>query len=150
MLITQWGKIMQFNSLDPLLFLLAMLGFFTLFTVIMYFKGLMWFQQTGTNATDNWFTSFESRDAASGGWFHRFGRPVLVLLFITLISYPIVTNLITLSPFHLFIFIFVFHFPSELILLIISTIILWRIHKQPRMMKSEHPMEDPFPNDDSG
>jgi len=66
---------MQFNNLDPLLFLLAILGFFTLFTVIMYSKGLMWFQQTGTNATDNWFVSFESRDIASGSWFRRFGRP---------------------------------------------------------------------------
>ncbi len=141
---------MQFNNLDPLLFLLAILGFFTLFTVIMYFKGLMWFQQTGTNATDNWFVSFESRDLASGSWFRRFGRPALVFFFIHVISYPVVTNLIVLSPFQFFIFIIVFYIPTGIILLIVMTAILWRIHKQPTIKESEHPIEDPFPDADSG
>ena len=141
---------MQFNNLDPLLFLLAILGFFTLFTVIMYFKGLMWFQQTGTNATDNWFVSFESIDIASGSWFRRFGRPALVFLFIHLISYTVVTNLIVLSPFHFFIFIFVFYIPTGIILVIIMTAILWRIHRQPKIRESQHPIEDPFPDADSG
>ena len=132
------------------MFLLAILGFFTLFTVIMYFKGLMWFQQTDRNATDNWFVSFESRDLASGSWMRRFGRPAIVLWLVHLMSYYVVTNLVVLSPFQFFIFVFVFYVPTGTILGIILAIILWRIHRQPTIMESEHPIEDPFPDADSG
>jgi hypothetical protein len=121
----------QTGGFNPFVFFVAFLGFMIGFLAYGYYKGLLWFQQDSPKRADSWFATFESRDAASGGWFRRFGRPVVVLLFITLISYPIVTNLIALSPFQLFIFIFVFHIPSELILLIISTVIMWRIHKQP-------------------
>ncbi|MHA1927865.1 MAG: hypothetical protein ACTSV2_04695, partial [Candidatus Thorarchaeota archaeon] len=83
---------------------------------------------------------------ASGGWFRRFGRPVTVLIFVRLISYQVVTNLVVLSPFQLFIFIFAFYIPSSTILGIILTVILWRIHKQPTIKEREHPIEDPFPD----
>ena len=141
---------MQINSWDPLLPLAAFLAFLTLFFVFGYFKGLLWFQQDDANKTDNWFVSFNARDLASGGWFRRFGRPVTVLIFVRLISYQVVTNLVVLSPFQLFIYIFVFYIPTGIILLIILTVILWRIHRQPRIMESEHPVEDPFPDADSG
>jgi hypothetical protein len=120
---------MQVNSWDPLMFLVALLGFLTLFTVIMYFKGLMWFQQTGKNATDNWFVSFESRDLASGSWFRRFGRPAIVLFFVHWMSYYVVTYLVVLSPFQFFIFVFVFYIPTGTILGIILAAILWRIQR---------------------
>ena len=141
---------MQANSWDPLMFLLAFLGFLILFLGFGYFKGLLWFQQDGVNKTDNWFVSFESRDLASGSWFRRFGRPVIVLYFVHLMSYYIVTNLVVLSPLHFFIFIFAFYIPSGTILAIIMTVILWRIHRQPKIKEREHPIEDPFPDADSG
>ena len=137
---------MQVNSWDPLILLAAFLGFLILFLGFGYSKGLLWFQQDGANKTDNWFVSFESRDLASGSWFRRFGRPALVFFFIHLISYPIVTNLIVLSPFQFFIFILVFYIPTGIILVIIMTAILWRIHKQPMIKEREHPIEDPFPD----
>ena len=141
---------MQVNSWDPLMLLVAFLGFLILFLGFGYFKGLLWFQQDDANKTDNWFVSFESRDLASGGWFHRFGRPVIVLYFVHLMSYYIVTNLVVLSPFQFFIFIIAFYIPSGTILAIIMTAILWRIHKQPMIKEREHPIEDPFPDADSG
>ena len=110
----------------------------------------MWFQQTDTNATNNWFVSLEARDVASGSWLRRFGRPALVLFFVHLLSYYVVTNMIVLSPFQLFIFVFVYYIPTDIILGIIFIAIFWRIHKQPRITESEHPIEDPFPDDDSG
>jgi hypothetical protein len=121
----------QTSSFDPVLFILVFLSVVIVIWAYGYSKGLLWFQQDSKKKSESLLASFNARDAASGGWFHRFGRPVIVLLFITLISYPIVTNLIELSSFQLFIFIFVFHFPSELILLIISAVIMWRIHRQP-------------------
>ncbi len=137
---------MQINSWDPLLLLAAFLGFLILFVGFGYFKGLLWFQQDGENITDNWFVSFNARDLASGGWFHRFGRPVTVLIFVHLISYQVVTNLVVLSPFQLFIYILVFYIPTSIVLLIILTVILWRIHKQPKINERKHPIEDPFPD----
>jgi len=125
------GVIVQTSGFDPILFILAVFGFVIVFGVYGYFKGLLWFQQDSAKRSESLLASFNARDEASGGWFRRFGRVLVVLLFITLISYPVVTNLIVLSPFQLFIFIFVFHFPSELILLIILTVIYWRIRKQP-------------------
>lgn len=110
----------------------------------------MWFQQTDTNTTDNWFISLEARDAASGSWLRRFGRPALVLFFVHLLSYYIITNLVELSPFQLFVFIFVYYIPTDIILGVVFIVIFWRIHKQPRITESEHPIEDPFPDDDSG
>jgi hypothetical protein len=121
----------QTSGFDPVLFILMFLSVVIVIWAYGYSKGLLWFQQDSKKKSERLLASFNARDAASGGWFHRFGRPVIVLMFITLISYPIVTSLIALSPFQLFIFIFVFHFPSELILIIISTVIMWRIHKQP-------------------
>lgn len=122
---------MQTSGLDPVLFILVFLSVVIVVWAYGYSKGLLWFQQDSKKKSESLLASFNARDAASGGWFHRFGRPVIVLMFITLISYPIVTSLIALSPFQLFIFVFVFHFPSELILIIISTVIMWRIHRQP-------------------
>ncbi|TFG32494.1 hypothetical protein EU528_03120 [Candidatus Thorarchaeota archaeon] len=122
---------MQTGSFNPFVFFVAFLGFMIGFIAYGYYKGLLWFQQDSAKRSESLLASFNVRDEASGGWFRRFGRGLVVLLFITLISYPIVTNLIVLSPFQLFIFIFVFHLPSELILLIILTVIYWRIHKQP-------------------
>jgi len=137
---------MQVNSWDPLMLLVAFLGFLILFLGFGYFKGLLWFQQDGKNKTDNWFFSFNARDLASGGWFRRFGRPAIVLYFVHLMSYYIVTNLVVLSPFQLFIYIFVFYIPTGIVLLIILTVILWRIHRQPKIKEREHPIEDPFPD----
>lgn len=141
---------MQVNSWDPLTLLLLFLGFLVLFIGFGYFKGLLWFQQEGAKETDNWFTSFESRDLASGGRFRRFGRPCVVLLFVHLISYPVVTNLVILSPFQFVIFIFVFYIPTGIILEIIMIAILWRIYRTPKVNESEHLTEDPFPDADSG
>jgi len=125
----------QTSGFDPILFILAFFGFLIVFWAYGYSKGLLWFQQDSAKRSESWLTSFNARDAASGGWFRRFGRILVVLLFITLISYPVVTNLIALSPFQLFIFIFVIHLPSELILLIILAAMLRRIRKQPIPIK---------------
>ena len=122
---------MQTSGFDPVIFILAFFGFLIIFWVYGYSKGLLWFQQDSAKRSESWLVTFNARDEASGGWFRRFGRVLLVLLIITLVSYPVVTNLIALSPFQLFIFIFVFHFPSELILLIILAANVRRIRKQP-------------------
>jgi hypothetical protein len=121
----------QTSGFDPLLFILMFLIFLTVFSAYGYSRGLLWFQQDNPKRADSWFVTFESRDAASGGWFRRFGRPVLVLFFIHVISYPVVTNLISLSSFEFFIFVFVFYIPSDVIVVIILSVIMWRIHKQP-------------------
>jgi hypothetical protein len=123
--------IVQTSGFDPLLFILMFLIFLTVFSAYGYSRGLLWFQQDNPKRADSWFVTFESRDAASGGWFRRFGRPVLVLFFIHVISYPVVTNLISLSSFEFFIFVFVFYIPSDVIVVIILSVIMWRIHKQP-------------------
>ncbi len=125
------GVVLQASGFDPLLFILMFLVFLTVFLAYGYSRGLLWFQQDNPKRADSWFATFESRDAASGGWFRRFGRPVLVLFFIHAISYPIVTNLIVLSPLQFFIFVFVFHIPSDAIVVIILSAILWRVHRQP-------------------
>ena len=129
--ISRRGVILQASGFDPLLFILMFLVFLTVFLVYGYSRGLLWFQQDSPKRADSWFVTFESRDAASGGWFRRFGRPVLVLFFIHAISYPIVTNLIVLSPLQFFIFVFVFYIPSDVIVVIILSVILWRVRKQP-------------------
>ena len=134
---SRMGEIMQVNSWDSLTFLLAFLGFLVLFIGFGYFKGLLWFQQDGANETDNWFVSFESRDLASGGWFRRFGRPVIVLYVAHLLSYQVVTNLIVLSPFQFSIYVFVLYIPTNIILGIILITISWRIHRQPKVKENE-------------
>ena len=131
------GEIMQVNTWDPLTSVLLFLGFLTLILVIGYFKGLLWFQQTGTNATDNWFVSFQQRDLASGGWFHRFGRPVIVLHIVVILSYPVITNLVVLSPFQFVIYILVFYIPIQLILVIISFAIIARVNRQPESKENK-------------
>ena len=135
--ISRRGVIVQIGGFDPLLFILMFLVFLTVFLAYGYSRGLLWFQQDSAKRADNWLVTFESRDAASGGWFRRFGRPVLVLFFIRLISYWVVTNPIVLSPFQFFIFVFVFYLPSGIVLVIILTAILWRIHKQPVTRENE-------------
>jgi len=121
----------QTSGFDPVLFILAFFGFLIIFWAYLYSKGLLWFQQDSAKRSESWIATFNERDEASGGWFRRFGRALLVLLFITLISYPIITYLNVLSPVQLFIFMFVFHFPIELILLIILTVNIRRIQKHP-------------------
>ena len=128
---------MQVNTWDPLTFALLVLGFITLFLVIGYFKGLLWFQQARTSATDNWLVSFQQRDLASGGWFHRFGRPVIVLHIAVIFSYPVVMNLVVLSPFQFAIYICVFYIPIQLILVIISLAIITRANRQPESKENE-------------
>ena len=128
---------MQVNTWDPLTFVLLVLGFITLFLVIGYFKGLLWFQQARTSATDNWLVSFQQRDLASGGWFHRFGRPVIVLHIAVIFSYPIIMNLVVLSPFQSVIYICVFYIPIQLILVIISFAIIARVNRQPESKENE-------------
>lgn len=128
---------MQVNTWDPLTFVLLVLGFIALFIVVGYFKGLLWFQQTGTNTTDNWFVSFQQRDLASGGWFHRFGRPVIILHIGVILSYPVITNLVVLSPFQLFIYIVMFYIPIESILVFISFVIIRRVNRQPESKENE-------------
>ena len=128
---------MQVNPWDPHTFVLLILGFVTLFLVVGYFKGLLWFQQARTSATDNWLVSFQQKDLASGGWFHRFGKPVIVLHIAVILSYPIITNLIVLSPFQFFIYIFLFYLPIESILVIISFVIIRRVNRQPESKEDE-------------
>jgi len=128
---------MQVNTWDPFTFVLLVLGFMALFIVVGYFKGLLWFQQTGTNATGNWFVSFQQRDLASGGWFHRFGRPVIALHIAVILSYPVVTSLVVLSPFQFFIYIFVFYIPVQIILVVISSTIFARVNRQPELEENE-------------
>ena len=128
---------MQVNTWDPHTFVLLILGFMTLFVLVGYFKGLLWFQQARTNATDNWLVSFQQRDLASGGWFHRFGRPVIVLHIAVIFSYPILMNLVVLSPFQSVIYICVFYIPIQLILVIISFAIIARVNRQPESKENE-------------
>jgi len=135
---------MQAGSWNPLFFLIAFLCFLILFLGYGYFNKLLWFQQKGVTKADNWFVSFKSRDLASGGWFHRFGRPVVVLIFLNLVVFRIVIYFSIFSPFQLFIFAFVFYIPIGVIFGIILLAILWRIHKQPIISEGEHPLEDPF------
>ena len=105
---------------------------------------MLWFQHDNTKETDNWFTSFMERNLTSGGWFRRFGRPVIVLFFVHLVSYPVVTNLVVLSPFQFVIFIFVFYLPTGAILEIVLIAILWKIYSQPRSNENVQPTDDPF------
>lgn len=128
---------MQVSAWDPHTFVLLILGFMTLFIVVGYFKGLLWFQQARTSATDNWLVSFQQRDLASGGWFHRFGRPVIVLHIAVIFSYPVVMNLVVLSPFQSVIYICVFYIPIQLILVIISFAIIARVNKQPESKENK-------------
>ncbi len=128
---------MQLNPWDPHTFVLLILGFMTLFVLVGYFKGLLWFQQARTSAADNWLVSFQRRDLASGGWFHRFGRPVIVLHIAVIFSYPILMNLVVLSPFQSVIYICVFYIPIQLILVIISFAIIARVNRQPESNENE-------------
>jgi len=128
---------MQVNPWDPHTFVLLILGFVTLFLVVGYFKGLLWFQQARTSATDNWLVSFQQKDLASGGWFHRFGKPVAVLNVAVFLSHIVVMNLGVLSPFQFFVYIFVFYIPIQLILVIISFAIIARVNRQPESKENE-------------
>jgi len=128
---------MQVNPWDPHTFVLLILGFITLFLVVGYFKGLLWFQQARTSATDNWLVSFQQKDLASGGWFHRFGRPVVVLNVAVFLSHIVVMNLGVLSPFQFFVYIFVFYIPIQIILVIISFAIIARVNRQPEPKENE-------------
>jgi uncharacterized membrane protein len=139
---------MQTDSWDPLLFLVAFLCFLMLFLGYGYYNKLLWFQQGSAAQTDNWFVSFQTRDLASGGRFHRIGRPVIVLIFLNLITLRIVMYFSLLSPIQLFVFVFVFYIPTGAILTIILLAILWRIHKQSRVFEREPSIEDPFPDSD--
>lgn len=128
---------MQAIAWDPLTFVILVLSFMTLFLVVMYFKRLLWFQQTGTSTPDNWLVSFHRKDLASGGWFHRFGRPVVVLHITVILSYPVVTSLVVLSPIQFFIYIVMFYIPVQIILLIISSAIVARVNRQPEPKEDE-------------
>lgn len=128
---------MQLNPWDPHTFVLLILGFITLFLVVGYFKELLWFQQARTSATDNWLVSFQQKDLASGGWFHRFGRPVVVLNVAVFLSHIVVMNLGVLSPFQFFVYIFVFYIPIQIILVIISFAIIARVNRQPESKENE-------------
>ena len=125
------GINLQTSGFDPVLFILALFSFLIVFGVYGYSKGLLWFQQDSAKRSESLLASFNARDAASGGWFRRFGKPILVLFFIHVISYPVVTNLFTLSPFQFFIFGFMYYIPSGIILATIMFAIWWRILKQP-------------------
>ena len=97
----------------------------------------MWFQQDSEKRANSWLVTFDERDATSGNWFHRFGRPVVVLFLLHLISYPIVTNLFDLTPFQSFLFVVGYYLPSGLILTIILFVLLRRVLKQPLMRENE-------------
>jgi len=133
---------LQTSGFDPLLFILVIFSFVIVFGVYGYFKGLLWFQQDSAKRSESWITTFNARDEASGGWFRKYGRGLLVLLVIILISYPIITNLFAISPFQLFIFEFVFRFPTELILLIILIVKVGRIRKYPLPEKTSSDYND--------
>ena len=122
---------MQFEGWNPVLFIIAFVVFVAIFWAYLYSQGMMWFQQDSEKRANSWFITFNERDKASGNWFHRFGRWLLVLWFIHLISYQIVTNFIELTPYQLGLFVLVYYLPTELILGITLLVIMWRIHKQP-------------------
>lgn len=147
--ISRRGVILQASGFDPLLFILMFLVFSTVFLAYGYSRGLLWFQQDSSKRADSWLVTFESRDAASGGWSRRFGRPAIVLFFIRVISYLVVTNLIVLSPLQFFIFVFVFYIPSDAIVVIVLSAVLWRIHKQPvpREVSQDQPDESVLKSD---
>ena len=122
---------MQFEGWNPILFIVAMVIFVAIFWAYAYYKGLWWFQQGSKEKAESILASFNARDEASGGWYSRFGRPSTVLLFLYLISYPLVTNLFVLTPFQLGLFVLGYYLPVGLILTIFVFVMLWRIHKQP-------------------
>ena len=142
MYISRSGEILQTSGFDPMLFILVIFSFVIVFGVYGYFKGLLWFQQDSAKRSESWITTFNARDEASGGWYHRYGWALLVLIVIVLISYPIITNLVVLSPFQLFIFEFVFRLPTELILLIILIVKVGRIRKYPLPEKTSPDYND--------
>jgi hypothetical protein len=121
---------MQIEGWNPILFIVMLALFVIIFWAYLYSRGLMWFQQNNEKRADSWLVTFEERDAASGNWFHRFGRLTVVLFLIHFISYPLVTNLIELTPFQFFLFVVGYYLPSGLILAIVLFIILRRIYKQ--------------------
>ncbi|MBN2228096.1 MAG: hypothetical protein JW779_00780 [Candidatus Thorarchaeota archaeon] len=122
---------MQIGNFNPILLILAFLVFFTVFVVYGYSRGLLWFQQDSTKRAESLLASFNARDEASGGWYRRFGKPVIVLFIVHVISYPVVTNLVVLSPVQFFIFVFGYYIPSGVILTAVLFIMWRRIQKQP-------------------
>lgn len=122
---------MQFEGWNPTLFIVALVVFVVIFWAYLYSQGLMWFQQDSEKRADSWFVTLNARDEASGGWYRRFGRWIVILFVIHIISYPLVTNLIELTPFQLGLFVLGYYLPTGLILTIILFVMLWRIHKQP-------------------
>ncbi|MHA2161913.1 MAG: hypothetical protein ACXABF_05790 [Candidatus Thorarchaeota archaeon] len=111
---------MQFNSWDPLTFLLICLGFMVFFLALMYSQGMMWFQHT-----------FHERDNATGEWYRRFGKPIIVLYIVLHGSFFVVTNLIGLTPFQFVVYIFLFYLPLNAFLTIALTTIIVRIIRHP-------------------
>jgi hypothetical protein len=132
----------QTSGFDLILFIIAFSCFLIIFWAYLYSKRLLWFQQDSAKRSESWITTFNARDEASGGWYRRYGRGLLVLLVIILISYPIITNLFAISPFQLFIFEFVFRLPTELILLIILIVKVGRIRKYPLPEKTSPDYND--------
>ncbi len=126
---------MQTNLWDPVMFVSITLGFIILFSVIMYVKGLLWFQQSNRVPSDNWFIRFQQKDNASGCWYHRYGRPMIVIDMIVIFSYPVITYLDALSSFQLFVYIFAFFIPIQFILVILTLAIFARVNRQPDQMQ---------------
>jgi hypothetical protein len=102
-----------------------------IFWAYAYYKGLWWFQQGSKERAESILAKFNARDKASDGWYHRFGRWIVVLFLIHFISYPLVTNLFELTPFQFGLFVLGYYLPVGWILTIFIFVIIWRIHKQP-------------------
>ena len=132
---------MQVDLWDPIMFVLVCLGFFIFFTVFMYSKEMLWFQQTDEPRTDNWFTRYRAKDEATGNWGRRFVVPAAALfLLLTILSY-FVMNVLELSSFQKLVF-FVFDFSTTLIISIFFVVRLARISRHVLELKTE----DPFPD----
>ena len=75
--------------------------------------------------------SFHERDATSGYWFRRFGRPILVVYFAVLVFYNITTR-ITVVPIEFLVVLVIFYFAVQITLgsaLIVIGIRLYKLGK---------------------
>ncbi|MHA2373034.1 MAG: hypothetical protein ACXAEB_08460 [Candidatus Thorarchaeota archaeon] len=101
------------------------------FLALMYSQGMMWFQHKSADRADKWFLSFHERDNATGEWYRRFGKPIIVLYIVLHGSFFVVTNLIGLTPFQFVVYIFLFYLPLNAFLTIALTTIIVRIIRHP-------------------
>ena len=132
---------MQVNSWDPLTFLIVCLGFFVLFSMFMYSKGMLWFQQSDTDGTNNWVDEYRAKDDATGNWGRRFVVPAAALFLLLSILYPVVMFALDFSSFQQSVFITIY-FPS------IFAVAIFFVARQVRINRHvlETRTEDSFPD----